>query len=276
MAQFRIIIFDVEHGSCAFLKTPTGCTLLIDCGRSDSFSPVDYILAHEMADTVSWNGHRLTKLIVTHPHDDHIEDIHNLSTRLEPAILQRYQYPWEEIKAQGGGEDYSNLDLFAAWQQKYNQTVLVKPDWGLDIRTFSLGPIAARALNENSFVNNSSIVVVVTFQGNQFSEKFLFGADMERDGWKQLLRNPEFESAIKNVQFYITSHHGHSSGFSTELFSAVQSRPIVNIVSVSSKDENVDSQYSKEEFAFGTMVGGEKRFMLSTTSCFKTGYKVLS
>lgn len=29
----RIILFDVEHGFCAFIRTPNGHTILIDCGK---------------------------------------------------------------------------------------------------------------------------------------------------------------------------------------------------------------------------------------------------
>jgi hypothetical protein len=52
----RVILFNVQHGFCAFVKSPTGCTVMIDCGKGDEFSPAEYILAHELGDTVPHNG----------------------------------------------------------------------------------------------------------------------------------------------------------------------------------------------------------------------------
>jgi len=61
----------------------------------------------------------------------------------------------------------------------------------------------------------------------------------------------------------MTSHHGHTSGFSAELFAAM-GRPLVNVVSAKEGDESVDSNYSKEDYASGVEVGGTTRRMLST------------
>lgn len=96
--MLRIILFDVEHGFCAFIRTPTGYTLLVDCGKAPNFSPVEYIRKHELAGTAPFNGHQLTKLIVTHPHEDHIEDIARLVRDMPPAILHRQQYNWGYVK----------------------------------------------------------------------------------------------------------------------------------------------------------------------------------
>src|ERR1700692_1088131 len=114
----RVIIFDVDHGSCAFMKSPTGCSLMIDCGRTDGFSPVAYISDHELDGTPVFSGYRLTQLLITHPHDDHIEDIESISSELSPYILQRQQYSWDEVKA--AESHYENLDHYSAWRAKYN------------------------------------------------------------------------------------------------------------------------------------------------------------
>jgi competence protein ComEC len=261
----RVIVFDVQHGFCAFVKSSTGCTLMIDCGKGDDFSPVDYILKHELGDATPHNGYRLTKLIVTHPHDDHIEDIANLKANLAPAILQRQHYNWEAIKAPGaGGDEYENLDLYAAWQTTYSEPVKVEPNWGMQIQTFSLTPDQAYGLDKSKYVNNSSIVTIVTIPGTQFSEKFLFGGDVEQAGWDTLLKQDGVKKAVQGVDFYVAPHHGHSSGFSTALYDAMGSRPFLNLVSVHSRDEHLDSRYSSSDFARGVKFGGEDRYVLST------------
>lgn len=262
--MLRVIIFDVEHGFSTFVKSPTGHTLMIDCGKTSDFSPVNYILKNELGGTVIRNGHRLTKLIVTHPHDDHIEDIANLTSKLAPSILQRQRYDWDAIKepdAQSG--EYENLDHYAVWQTKYSEPVNDEPDWGMQIETFFLTPKDSLALDDTKYVNNSSIVTVVSFEGTEFTEKFLFGADVEQAGWEALLKRASFKSAVSGTDFFIAPHHGHTSGFSTALYDAI-GKPILNLVSVHSRDENVDSRYSSKDYASGVEFDGERRYMLST------------
>jgi beta-lactamase superfamily II metal-dependent hydrolase len=251
----RVIIFDVEHGFCAFVKSRTGRTLMIDCGRKENFSPVVYVIENELG------GQQLTQLLVSHPHDDHVGDIESVTSKLPPLILQRQRYNWEAVKE--GEGDYDNLDHYAEWQVKYSAPAPAV-DWGdVDIHVFYLTPAAAYALNQNNWVNNSGMVAVVTITGTLFTEKFVFGADIETDGWTELLKNPAFKAAVKGADFYIASHHGHSSGFSTELYDAM-GKPILNLISVTSGDEHVDARYGSEEYASGTKIDGEKRYSLTT------------
>ncbi len=263
-AVLRVIVFDVEHGACVFIKTPTGHGLMIDCGRKDRFSPARYIATHEASGLTPHNGHILTKLVVTHPHDDHIEDIDNVKTLLPPAILLRQHYVWEQLKIDPRG-DYSNLDSYVAWQQTYNQPATA-PDLGIELGAHSLSPAEAGQLGESSFVNNSSFAIVVRYQGPRYSWKFLIGGDLESTGWKALLARPHFREAVKGTAFFIVSHHGHTSGYYKELFDAFGARPIVNIASVHRKDESVDPAYSREDHAMGVNLAGQTRRMMSTRS----------
>lgn len=261
----RIIVFDVEHGFCAFVKSPAGHTLLIDCGCSANFDPVDYIAEHELNGVVGWGGRALTKLLVTHPHNDHIENIARVISRLPPAILLRQHYNWQTIRRPGArAGEYENLDLYSAWQQGYSSPVLVPPNWGLSIQPFYLTVEQAKRLGEATYVNNSGIVTVLTFAGTRFSEKLVFGADVEADGWAALLAREDFRNAVSGADFFIVPHHGHSSGFSADLYAAMGGKPFLNLISVTACDENVDPRYMSAEFARGVQVNGEKRYSLST------------
>jgi hypothetical protein len=260
----RIILFDVQHGFCAFVKSSTAATLLIDCGKGEGFSPVDYLLESELGDAAIYDGHLLTRLIVTHPHEDHIDDIASVISKLPPYTLQRQSYSWENIKqAGGGGGDYESLDIYSDWQQSYSAPS-PRINWGMEIQTFCLTPYEALFVEPSKYVNNSGIVTVVTFRGTYFNRKIIFGADVEQAGWLELMKKPGFPNAVKNPDFYVASHHGHSSGFSTELFQAMGTNPFLNLVSVTDCDEHVDSRYSDSEFARGVSFGGENRYMLTT------------
>ena len=261
--SMKLMVFDVEHGACAFMKTPTNHTILIDCGCTEGFSPALYISKHELPTAVGWNGNKLTQMVVTHPHNDHITEVEAIKKNCPPAFLLRQTYDWEEVKVAEDG-DYDNLDAYTAWQTSYNQTITQYPDLGLKLEWFMLSPAEAKKIDESKFINNSSIVVIVTVKGTHFEEKFLFGGDMETAGWEALLKTPRFREAVKGVKFFIVSHHGHASGFSDALFDAMGSAPWLNIVSIHHNDEHIDPRYTQEAYSVGVEVNGVRRRMMTT------------
>jgi beta-lactamase superfamily II metal-dependent hydrolase len=195
---------------------------------------------------------------LSHPHEDHITDINRLNNRLPPAIILRQKYDWEKIKEPEG--EYEILDTYTRWQTTYNQTVEEQPNWGMKIETsFCLSPSEARKIDENKFVNNSSIPVMIKYKG----WKFFFPGDLEKDGWSELLKREEFKDALRGTDFFITAHHGHSSGYCKEIFD-VMGRPYLNIVSTHKKDESVESAYSTPSCAKGVKYNDKTRYMLST------------
>jgi len=262
--SMKVMVFDVEQGACAFVKTPTDHTILIDCGCTEDFSPALYIADNELGDAAGWNGHKLTQMVVSHPHDDHITEVDAIKEHCSPAFLLRQNYDWEEVKTAEDG-DYDNLDTYTTWQKTYNQTIAQYPDLGLKFEWFMLSPTQAKEVNEGKFINNSSIVLVLTVTGTKFQEKFLFGGDMETAGWEALLKkSANFRNAVKGVDFFIVPHHGHESGFSEALYAAMGRKPILNIVSIHHNDEHIDLRYSQEAYATGTDIDGKPRRIVTT------------
>lgn len=260
MGNLRVIIFNVEHGFCAFVKSPNNYGLLIDCGARDNFSTIKYIVDNETDDISLHNGYKLAQFILTHPHDDHLSDIERLKNDLEPAIMTRQKYVWEEIKQGENKEEYENLDNFSKWQETYNQPVQVLPDWGMNLEyNVHLSPSEAKKLDEAKFVNNSSIVVAVEYK----DWKIVFPGDIEKSAWLKLFENQEFKDLIKGTSIFVASHHGHSSGYCKEIFENM-GKPYFNIASVHKRDENIDSAYSSPDNAKGFQYGGQTRYMFST------------
>lgn len=269
MPNLKVIIFNVEHGFCSFIKSPTGHTLLIDCGKAENFSPIKYILENELHNTVQYENkygqkYYLTKFILSHPHGDHVEDIDRLSKQLPPGLIFRQkEYDWESVEDDNTEEGAENVEKYKEWQETYSE-LMQCPNWGITIHhNIYLSPPEAIALNKAKFVNNSSIPVMIEFQGSQYNEKFFFSGDSEEAGWKALLNNDTFKNNLRGTDFFITAHHGHSTGYCKEIYDAM-GKPLVNIVSARSRDESVEGAYSRQDNAIGVEFNGETRHMLTT------------
>jgi beta-lactamase superfamily II metal-dependent hydrolase len=254
-----MILFDVSHGFCCFVKSPNGYLVLADCGNKEFFSPIEYILANEVRDSVPFNGYPLTQFIVTHPHDDHISDISRLKAKFRPDIIVGWKYAWEEVKTVPDG-DYRNLDAYSNLREQYSAKVTQYPNWGMEVITeHSLTPDRAKTLEPAKFVNNSSIPVLLKY----LSWKILIGGDLETAAWEELLKPDAFRQAVRGVGIFVPSHHGHASGYSKALYDAM-GKPFINLISITSRDENIDAGYSSPDRAKGIQFNGQTRYMLST------------
>ena len=263
MPNLRVIIFNVELGLCAFIKSPTGRTLLIDCGNTSKFSPIKYAVKNELHDVAGEGDYFFTKFILSHPHGDHVDDIEMLKTYKPRILFRQEDYEWEAVEEANSESGAEKIDSYKEWQADYKFPV-TNPDWGFNVyHADYLTPKQAKELEESKMVNNSSIPVVITFKGTQYTQKFLFSGDLEQKGWLGLLKRESFKNEIKGTTFFITSHHGHTSGFCKEIFD-VMGKPLINIVSTHSGDESVDPAYSKPENAIGIYFGDNIRYMLST------------
>ena len=67
--KLDIIIFDVEHGNCAFVQSRIGETLLLDCGNKENFSPAEFIYKKGWA-----NEAGIETVVISHHDSDHIAD----------------------------------------------------------------------------------------------------------------------------------------------------------------------------------------------------------
>ena len=258
MAKTRIWVFDVEHGSMAFVRAPGGARLVIDCGKAATFSPSLYIWNHELSDSQQRANFKIDKFVVTHPHDDHIEDISTFINYLRPRVIMRQRYDWEEVKGASGG-DYENLEEWAKFQVSYN-TPAPPIDWGgLEIQHFYLSVSEAKLINESKFINNSSIITII--KANGF--KVVFPGDIERDGWLELLKRDNFRTALAGTHVFITSHHGHSSGYCSEIYD-VMGKPYFNMSAIHHGDEHIEGAYSSPERARGVQYDGQTRYSFTT------------
>ena len=78
----QIIMWNVQHGSAAYIKTPNGTHIAIDLGASEAsnggFSPLAYLRREGI--------NKLDHVTITHPHMDHLDDILRFD-ELDPGSL---------------------------------------------------------------------------------------------------------------------------------------------------------------------------------------------
>jgi beta-lactamase superfamily II metal-dependent hydrolase len=266
MNEFKMIIFNVERGLCVFIKTPNGYGVMIDCGRTANFSPIKWLVDNEAQQLIPWNDHALSWLIVTHPHDDHVEDINNLIKYFSPAILLRHaELDWSAVLDPPDKDPSINAKEFYQWQKEYDQPVPEFPDYGLDIKWFGLSPQQAEKIDPNiqQKLNNLSLVTIISYKTSQGIWRFVVAGDNETQGWGNLLKQSDFCAKLNGASFYVTSHHGHDSGFCSELYN-VMGLPWLNISSEKPGDKSVCNLYSSPQYARGVNFAGEKRYHITT------------
>jgi len=221
--MLKLIIWDVQHGSAAYLKTPNDTHIAIDLGvgsykgRDATFSPLNHLKN-------KWGVNRLDHLIITHPHLDHIADILNVGL-LDPRVLSRPKHlSAEDVWAGNKEADRQTkriIEKYLEVNDYYSNPITpgTSPldsanNGGVDIKTFTPSE------SSTSNLNNHSIIVVVSYAGL----KIIIPGDNEPASWDELLALSSFKSAIADVDILVAPHHGRDSGFHSDLFKYFQPR----------------------------------------------------
>lgn len=200
----KVQIFDVKHGACAMITGPNGKRLMIDCGFREGADP--------WFPSVAFAGQRIEMLVIQNLDEDHVDDL---------------PYVWDGLEI---GAFYSNPSVDAAALKAMKtqgmdegvteaHAILKALGPGLTGLRADLGSVAVRAYFNHyghpfTTTNDLSVAVFVTY--GRF--RILFGGDLERAGWLELLKSPRFRADLGSVNAIVGSHHGRASGKCDELF----------------------------------------------------------
>lgn len=223
--MLEIVVWDVQHGSAAYINTPDGRHIVVDLGAGGEnggwFSPLQTLRSNR-------GVHNLDAVIVTHPHRDHLEDIVGLLDLCPKVLCTPRHLTDQEIREGNRAGDMPFIESYLVFRRMYSTPPL--PGMELErpmdsthagIHVFS--PMRASRKN----LNDHSLVLVVSYAGL----KILIPGDNESASWRELLENPIFVSAIKGADVVIASHHGRESGYCPELFAAIGRKPRLVVVS---------------------------------------------
>mgnify|MGYP001216827067 CR=1 FL=1 len=205
--SLKIHFIDVGEGDAILVETPSGKAVLVDSGNLTSgFKLREYIKRNSIE--------RLDKLILTHPHFDHIGG----AFFLVPAIKISHIY-----------DNGEKLDLSQDIHRWYGDLIRKDPRYKV-LRAqdeFSLDGVSFRAIwppdpLESTDFNSNSLVVMVEYR----NFRCLLAGDLNGFGEKELLGlGIDLTADILKV-----AHHAADDASSSEFIKAVS--PEISIISV--------------------------------------------
>ena len=238
MKSLKVRVWDVKQGTCISAETPNNKKVIIDCGNSDDVSPACHI-------NTSAKKEILDYLIISHPHQDHIKDILNIDEKFNVKFLRVNSKITKDVMKQDNPDvfDPPNDEFINKYYEYAEERFPDKvsydesprnPLWGDDCVFY---PFANR--DDDLSVNNMSVATFIEF-GNQV---ILYGADLEKEGWNELLEQEKFCKYLSKVTIFIASHHGNDSGYCSEIFKHFT--PTITIISAGKYRDNTVSKYDK-------------------------------
>lgn len=247
-------IFDVEHGACALLTADNGARLMIDCGHNATtgWTPGTHLRTA--------NIRSLEMLAITNYDEDHASGAPNLFDLIDvqwllrnPSVSSRIIGDLKSDDGMGPGIDR----LFAEIDARFSHGG--RP---------STGPFFA-GLQRQVFYspyptfddeNNLSMALFLQCHGIGV----MFPGDLEGPGFRALLRNPAFQSALLQTNVFVASHHGRENGYCDDIVPFLRN---VKFVVISDKGYQYDTQCTLpfyERIAQGGLYGNVIRRVLTT------------
>lgn len=239
--MLRIVVWDVQHGSAAYIKTPNGKNIAVDLGTGSygygmrEFSPLLHLRDH-------WGVNQIDAVIVTHPHRDHLDDISQFDL-MSPSLLTTPRHLTDqEVYSGNTPESRATIAEYLGIRKRYSTSVVpgstIDPFHPLNngnVHIVHFIPSGCSRAN----LNDHSIVMVVSYGG----WKVVIPGDNEACSWNELMGNSEFVSAVREADVLFAPHHGRASGFHAPLFRIMN--PFLVVVSDGDRvDTSAVSRYS--------------------------------
>ncbi len=205
MNTMRIHIFDVEHGECSAIETPSGDLILIGAGHnaSTNWRPSNWLRQRNQ---------RPHCIVLSNLDRDHLSDLANFEPHIRPVSIKHNSYinpDWvERKKIEESGEVHEAVQTALHWIRNVFTGSPISPNYGMEIAYFHHSPTKFQD------TNNLSVVTFVAYNG----VGVMFPGDLEAAGWREFLTNQTFVNCLRRTNILIASHHGRESGYCREVF----------------------------------------------------------
>ncbi|WP_137786611.1 hypothetical protein [Sphingomonas sp. 3P27F8] len=201
----KIEIHDVDHGGCTVITGPAGHRLMLDCGLCSD---------RPWYPSIAYGGERIDTLMLMNLDEDHCEDLPHLWRAC--AVGGLVTNPTVDARALRSMKVECGMRAGVAKAteilERFGTGFL--GDWSHDLGGVAWHVFWNRYRVDFTDTNNLSLAAFVQF--GPFT--ILFGGDLERPGWRQLLKNPAFRAKLATTTVYVASHHGRENGCCDEIF----------------------------------------------------------
>jgi beta-lactamase superfamily II metal-dependent hydrolase len=246
----KIHIFDVEHGECNIIETPTGHLIMIGVGHNDntSWRPSAWLKQYNQTPHC---------IVLSNLDRDHLSDLPNFEPFIRPATIKHNSYinpDWvENKKIEESGEVHNSVQVALNWIRNVFTGEPINYNYGVEKLFFYHSP------TQFQDTNNLSIITFISYAG----VGVMFPGDLEVAGWREHLKNPTFVDCLRRTKIFIASHHGRESGYCAEVFNYCS--PNVIIISDKSIEHDTQAHSLYQQHATGLSFGnGELRKVLTT------------
>jgi beta-lactamase superfamily II metal-dependent hydrolase len=245
----RIEIFDVGHGSAALVIADNSNIVLFDCGHdNEGFRPSAYLPQR-------WRA--VQQFVVSHYDNDHVSDLAELRSKMPiERLLSNPTITVDEIRRLKLMEGPLRPGMAALLEMKSGFGAVVNE---ADLAGITI-PFFYNSYAQFKDMNNLSIVAFIKYE--DFC--IIFPGDIERDGWLEMLKRPDFRGYLGQVNVFVASHHGRENGYCEEVFQYC--KPDIVVIS----DKNL--QHDTQEHCYDSHAKGMdfsrsgRRFVLTTRS----------
>jgi beta-lactamase superfamily II metal-dependent hydrolase len=236
--MLEIKVWDVSHGSAAWVKFPNGVNMVVDLGADGSgdlaFSPLRTMRSVHDVQQVDYAA-------ISHGHADHLDDIFKLHHLFHPRVLITPRHLTDqEIRADNQSGDMKLVDRYLLLRQSYSSPIT--PDVDATVPT-NIGGASfkffAPSMCSRQSLNNHSLVVVISY----CDMIVVIPGDNEAPSWKELMKNPAFLTAVRNTTILIAPHHGREAGFCAELLDLMKPQLVV-VSDGGASDTSATGRYS--------------------------------
>lgn len=231
-SELKIISWDVQHGNAIFIKGPNNENIVIDLGKGSfstfgkQFSPLRHLRKKYKIKTLHCT-------IITHPHKDHIEDIHALNHFNIQNLITSQHIPRIRI-----GQNVLSQDkvIFKAYIDTLRYSFL--PSREIDLGDLKIKVFSPTKCSMDN-LNNHSLCIVVRYH----NLKFVIPGDNEPESLQELMKNSTFRNKVANADVLWAPHHGRLSGFDSKFVDKVN--PKLTIISdARDKGTSASKKYS--------------------------------
>lgn len=256
----ELTIFNVGHGSCAFLlgdphRADAANVALLDCGHDDQtgFRP-----SHSLP---RMGVTAVEHLVVSHYDQDHLSDLPNLRETLPIHSIWRNGSltadQIQQLKLRSGPLE-PGVEAIIAMLQEYGSGVTPQ-----DRAAWALGGVHLMtfATPYPLFQDTNNLSLVTFLHHAQVS--IILPGDLERAAWEAMLEDYSFQTHLRQVRVFIASHHGRVNGYFERIFDFC-TPDIVIISDTAIQYDTQEQEYARHARGLFVNGGPERRYTLTT------------